>query len=320
MADRLLTGVNGRQNLNSSGGVSVVASTRGETMTFSIVARDATTGELGLAVASRSFNLSWLCGWPAAGVGAVVSQANTNPAFGPTGLDLLRQGATADEVVEALLRGDEEAQRRQVAVVDSLGTAAGHTGRECAAHAAHHVGDGYSVQGNILATDRVVGAMAEAFDGADGTLARRMLASMDAAQAAGGDSRGRQSAVLLTVSGDRSSPPWARLVDFQIADHPYPLGELRRLLDLQDRLQQSGRGILAVFDGRIDDALDHLDPMDDHVPEIAFNRMLALFAAGRVDDARAAAARLYGIAPHWRGLHLYADRVPGAVAFIDALE
>jgi uncharacterized Ntn-hydrolase superfamily protein len=288
-------------------------------MTFSIVARDGASGELGVAVASRSFNLSWLCGWPAAGVGAIATQANTNPNFGPSGLELLRSGATAEDVVSALLAGDGQTERRQLAVVDSSGGASAHTGRACAHHAAHHVGLGYAVQGNILATDAVVPDMAAAFEGTAAPLARRMLTSMVAGQAAGGDARGRQSAVLLTVSGNSSEPAWRRLTDFQIADHPDPLGEIGRLLDLQDRLQQSGRGIAAVLDGRIEDALDELEPMEDDVPEVVFNRVLAFFAAGRRDDATAEARRLFTIAPSWRGLPLYADLVPGAAAFLDSL-
>lgn len=264
-------------------------------MTYSIVARDPRSGELGVAVASRSFNLSWLCGWPGAGVGVVVTQANTNPAFGPSGLDLMRAGRTAEEVVASLLAGDPELERRQLAVVDGKGRAAAHTGTECTPHTGHLLGSGYSVQGNLLASDAVVPAMADAFEQAAGPLAGRLLASMEAGQTAGGDARGRQSAVLITVSGDAATAPWARLVDFQIADHAEPLAEIRRLLDLQERLQRSGRGILAVFDGRVDEALELLDPMGDDLPEVAFNRTLALFAAGRV------------------------DRVPGAVAFLDTI-
>jgi uncharacterized Ntn-hydrolase superfamily protein len=295
-------------------------------VTYSIVARDATSGELGVAIASRSFNLSWLCSWAAAGTGAVATQASTNPAFGPGALELLRAGSNAADVVAVLVGGDPIAHERQLAVVDAQGRAAAHTGTACTAHAAHVVGDGFSVQGNLLASPDVVPSMAEAFrssgdrDGdSNGALARRLLVSMEAGQAAGGDARGQQSAVLLVVSGDAAAPPWARLVDFQVADSAAPLAELRRLLDVQDRLQRSGRGIHAVFDGRLDEALELLEPMVDDVPEIAFNRVLAFFAAGRLDDARREAARLYELAPRWRGLALYAARVPGAAAFLDEI-
>ncbi|BDG62093.1 DUF1028 domain-containing protein [Caldinitratiruptor microaerophilus] len=200
--------------------------------TFSIVARDPATGELGVAVQSRFLAVGAVVPWARAGVGAVATQARANVRFGPEGLGLLAQGLAAAEVLNRLIQADPERDHRQVAIVDARGTAAAWTGPGCLPWAGHHVGDSYACQGNILAGPDVVPAMARAFESAGGHLADRLLAALEAGQAAGGDSRGMQAAALLVVRENGGYLGGDRLVDLRVDDHPQPIAELRRLLEL----------------------------------------------------------------------------------------
>lgn len=203
------------------------------TGTFSIVARDPATGELGVAVQSRSFAVGSRVPHAKAGVGAIATQASTNVSYGTEGLALLASGVAPDEVVARLTSADERRNRRQLAVMDAKGRVKAYTGSETNAWAGHIEGTNYSVQGNILAGEAVVKEMARAFEQTKGELALRLMAALDAAQAAGGDKRGVQSAALLVVkpidSADRTTDKW---VDIRIDDSTNPLGELRRLLNI----------------------------------------------------------------------------------------
>jgi uncharacterized Ntn-hydrolase superfamily protein len=199
-------------------------------MTYSIVARDAETGELGVAVQSRSFNTGAACAWAEAGVGAIATQSFTERRYGPRGLALLAEGRDPREALDELLAADEGREVRQVAFVDTNGATAAHTGSQCIPHAGHLTDANVSVQGNMLRTPDVWPAMREAFDGTPGTLAERLLAALDAAEAAGGDYRGRQAAGLVVVSGERDEQPSVdRVFDLRVDDHEEPLRELRRL-------------------------------------------------------------------------------------------
>src|SRR4051812_38242037 len=168
--------------------------------TYSIVARDPRSGELGVAVQSHWFSVGSVVPWVRAGVGAVATQSIAEPAYGPRALDLLAGGATAPDALARLTREDAEADVRQVAVVDGEGKVACHTGARCIAFAGHAPGDGWSVQANMMRSDSVWPAMADAFPTAQGALAERLLATLEAAEAAGGDVRGRQSAALVVVA------------------------------------------------------------------------------------------------------------------------
>lgn len=201
--------------------------------TFSIVARDPATGELGIGVQSRFLAVGAVVPWAAAGVGAIATQSWANTTFGPRGLELLRAGRSARATLDELLAGDEGRAHRQVAVVDSTGGVAAWTGEQCLEWAGHQTGAGFSCQGNILVGPETVAAMAAAYTAAGGHLADRLVAALRAGQAAGGDSRGQQSAALLVV---REGGGYAgfndRLVDLRVDDHPDPINELDRLLEL----------------------------------------------------------------------------------------
>jgi uncharacterized Ntn-hydrolase superfamily protein len=210
-------------------------------LTYSIVARDAESGELGVAVQSRAFACGAPVMWARPEVGAVATQAFGERSYGPLGLDLLAAGKTPEQVLAALVTADPESQTRQVAILSADGTAAAHTGELCIPDAGHQTGDGYSVQANIMRSPEVWPAMAAAFESAGGSLARRMLAALEAAQEAGGDWRGMQAAGLLVVPAE--GKPWEVVADLRVDDHSEPLKELRRLLDLHD-------GYAAIYEGQ----------------------------------------------------------------------
>lgn len=201
--------------------------------TFSIVARDPENGDLGVAVQSKFLAVGAVVPWARAGVGAVASQSWANTAYGAEGLRLMAAGWSAQETLDHLVRLDSNAAQRQVGLVDAQGRAAAFTGEKCFEWAGHLVGDGYTCQGNILVSEDTVQAMAEAFEGTSGSLADRLMAALVAGQAAGGDSRGRQSAALLVV---RAAGGYDgrndRFIDLRVDDHPTPIAELARILEL----------------------------------------------------------------------------------------
>jgi uncharacterized Ntn-hydrolase superfamily protein len=215
-------------------GIGAVASStgRGEPLggTFSIVARDSITGELGVAVQSRAFNVGQAVPWAEAGVGALATQALTNMSFGPRGLELLRSGHDAEAALTRLLEADEGRESRQLGIVDARGASAVWTGSGCMAWAGGFHRPNLACQGNILAGDAVVPAMVAAFDATRGPLAERLIAALAAAQAAGGDRRGQQSAALLVVRESETHPEYRyRFVDVRVDDHLRPIDELARL-------------------------------------------------------------------------------------------
>src|SRR5438552_418488 len=204
-----------------------------ERMTYSIVARDPVSGDLGVAVQSHWFSVGTVVTWAEAGVGAVATQAFAEPAYGPRGLSLMRQGIDAGRALNTLLEQDAASAGRQVAFVDASGRVAAHTGAGCIPDAGHVTGEAMSAQANMMRNDRVWPAMLEAYQRAPGGLADRMLAALEAAEEAGGDLRGRQSAALLVVRATSSADPWRdRLIDVRVDDSGEPLAELRRLLEL----------------------------------------------------------------------------------------
>jgi uncharacterized Ntn-hydrolase superfamily protein len=201
-------------------------------LTYSIVARDAESGELGVAVQSRAFACGAPVMWARPGVGAVATQAFGERSYGPLGLDLLAAGKTPEQALAALVAADPDSEVRQVAILSTDGTVAAHTGGSCIPDAGHQTGEGYSVQANIMQSPEIWPAMAEAFESAGGSLARRMLTALEAAQEAGGDWRGMQAAGMLVVPVE--GKPGEVATDLRVDDHPEPLKELRRLLGLHD--------------------------------------------------------------------------------------
>ena len=203
-------------------------------MTYSIVARDAATGELGVAVQSHYFQVGPVVPWAQSGVGAIATQSMVNVSYGPIGLEMLRGGLTAEQALKALTAGDAMPEVRQAAIVDAAGRVAAHTGARCIPAAGHRTGAGYSCQANLMERDTVWEAMAEAFESTNGALSERLMVALEAAEAEGGDIRGKQSAAMLVVRGTSTGKSWEdRIVDLRVDDHPEPLVELRRLLDIR---------------------------------------------------------------------------------------
>ena len=207
-------------------------------MTYSIVARDRDTGQWGVAVQSKFLSVGSVVPWAEAGVGALATQAYANPQFGPDGLALLRDGLGAADVVERLVAGDAGRDERQLGIVDRDGGSACWTGAACHDWAGHRTGDGYAAQGNILVSRETVDALAETFEATRGRpLAPRLLESLAAAQAAGGDRRGQQSAALVLVQPNGGYAGLSDVAyDLRVDDHPRPIDELRRLYALHERL------------------------------------------------------------------------------------
>ncbi|HEX6181008.1 MAG TPA: DUF1028 domain-containing protein [Chitinophagaceae bacterium] len=216
--------------------------------TFSIVARDEHTGELGVGVQSHWFSVGTAVSWAEAGVGAVATQSFVNKSFGLRGLELMKKGMNAQQALEALLKEDNGREVRQVAIVDRDGNVAAHTGKNCIQHASHIQGVAFSVQSNMMLNDKVNKAMADAFTKSVGKpLAERILLALEAAQAVGGDIRGQQSAALLIVPGASEGKPWdERTVDLRVDDATQPLKELRRLLKVHTAYQHMNNGDLAI--------------------------------------------------------------------------
>ena len=274
--------------------------------TYSIVARDPETGELGVAVQSHWFSVGTVVSWAEAGVGAVATQSLADPAYGPLGLDLMRAGRSAQQSLDALLAGDEETEGRQVAFVHSTGAIAVHTGSGCIAEAGHIAGDQFSVQANMMANDTVWDAMANAYRTADGDLAERMLVALEAAEAEGGDIRGKQSASLLVVAAESSGQPWKdRSYDLRIEDHATPIPEMRRLVRLRRAYLHMTAGDEALGRGSMDEALDQYARAENLVPEIVempFWKAVTLVGTGHLEDALPIFAAVFEQEPVWKEL------------------
>jgi uncharacterized Ntn-hydrolase superfamily protein len=257
--------------------------------TFSIVARDPVTGDMGAAVQSHWFSVGSTVIWGEAGVGVVATQSFVDPSYGPLGLALMRAGRTAEQSLEALKRADTHPEVRQVAMLDVSGKVAAHTGDKCIPAAGHVTGENFSVQANLMLNDKVWPEMARALLAAKGDLADRLLAALDAAQAAGGDIRGRQSAAILIVKGKSSGRPWQdRVVDLRVEDSPEPLKELRRLVQLHRAYDHMNQGDLAVETGNDQAALREYGSAESMFPdnlEMKFWHAVALVNMGRTEES-----------------------------------
>ncbi|HLM55430.1 MAG TPA: DUF1028 domain-containing protein [Pyrinomonadaceae bacterium] len=274
--------------------------------TYSIVARDPATGEMGVAVQSHWFSVGSVVAWAEAGVGAVATQSFVDPSYGRNGLELMRGGASAEDALKTLLSRDEGRDVRQVAMLDARGRVAAHTGAKCIEAAGHRTGRDYSVQANLMSNPQVWPAMARAFETSKGDLADRMLAALDAAQAAGGDIRGKQSAALLVVKAESSGKPWAdRPFDLRVDDHPEPLKELRRLVRLQRAYNHMNAGDLAVERKDNEAALREYSAAQKLVPdnlEMAYWHAVALVNMNRTDEALPIFRRVFAADPNYRTL------------------
>ena len=274
--------------------------------TYSIVARDPNTGELGVAVQSHWFSVGPIVAWAEAGVGAVATQSFVDPSYGKLGLDLMRSGKSAPDALKSLLAGDEGREVRQVAMIDSLGRVDAWTGKNDIAAAGHLVRENFSVQANLMLNDKVWPAMAQAFENTKGDLAERMLAALDAAQAVGGDIRGKQSAALVVVTGKPTGQAWKdRTFDVRVDDSPEPLKELRRLVRLQRAYNHMNAGDLAVEKKDNEGALREYSAAERLVPdnaEMIYWHAVALVNMGRVDESLPLFRKVFAMDKNWATL------------------
>jgi len=269
--------------------------------TYSIVALDPATGELGAAVQSHWFSVGSLCTWARPGVGAVATQSVVEPAHGPNALDRLAAGGDAAAALSELLEADPLAAVRQVGVVDARGGVAVHTGPDCIPHAGDAAGAHWTCQANMMAAETVPAAMSAAFAATEGEdLADRLMAALEAAEDEGGDIRGRQSAALLVVPSEGEA--WRTRVDLRVEDHPEPLTELWRLLVLQRAYELAGEADELMAAGRAADAGElyrraaELAPASD---ELQFWAGLAVAHAGDLEAGAEAVRRAAELRPDW---------------------
>jgi uncharacterized Ntn-hydrolase superfamily protein/transglutaminase-like putative cysteine protease len=280
--------------------------------TYSIVARDPKTGELGVAVQSHWFAIGPIVPFAESGVGAIATQSFVDSSYGKLGLDLMRAGRSAPDALKGLLAADENREVRQVAMIDAQGRVSAHTGSKCIPAAGHHVGTDYSVQANLMLSDQVWPAMSKAFEESTGDLAERMLKALEAAQAAGGDIRGKQAAALIVVSGKPTGKPWSdRVHDVRVDDHPEPVVELRRLVKLQRAYNLMNEGDLAVEHKDHEGALRAYGAAEALVPdsaEMIYWHAVALVNMKRVDEALPLFKKVFAMDPNWKVL---TPRLPG---------
>jgi uncharacterized Ntn-hydrolase superfamily protein len=273
--------------------------------TYSIVARDPATGDLGVAVQSHWFAVGNSVAWAEAGVGAVATQSFTDPSYGALGLQLMKNGKTAPEALAALIAIDPNENVRQVAMVDRHGNVATHTGKKCIAAAGHQQGQAFSAQANMMEKGTVWGAMAKAYETAKGDLADRLVAALEAAEAEGGDIRGQQSAALLIVPGEAGKAPWARKISLRVDDHPTPLAELKRLLHVQRTYQHMNRGDDLLTQNDVPGALAEYATAAGMYPEmveIRYWQAITLATAGKLEESLPIFREVFAKEPRWREL------------------
>ncbi len=273
--------------------------------TFSVVARDTTTGEMAVAVQSHWFSVGSLVSWGKAGVGVVATQSFVNPAYGPEGLELMAQGINAGEALSQLIEKDDGRAYRQVAFLDSRGNVSAFTGDKCVESAEDMQGRNFSVQANMMLNDRVVPAMAETFVGnPDLPLAERMVKVLEAAQEAGGDIRGKQSAALIVVGPDVTEKEWEnKKIDLRVDDSENPIQELSRLLKVHRAYEHMNKGDLAVEANDMEKALLEYGTAEKMFPdnlEMKFWKAVALANSGRLEEAKPIFQKIFEQNDNWR--------------------
>jgi len=281
--------------------------------TFSIVARDPATKRLGVAVQTHWFAVGSVCPWAEAGVGVIATQSMVEVSYGPLGLNLLRDGKNAKEVLDTLISKDEHSALRQVAIIDANGNIAVHTGSRCIAAAGHAVGEDFSVQANMMINDSIWSAMAYAYQKKAGTLEERIMAALNAAQTAGGDIRGRQSAAMLVVEGEKTDSPWKHVIrNLRVDDHPEPLQELARLLKIDLAYEHMNKGDEFLSKNENESAMREYQTAVDLAPgldELPFWEAVTLADSGRVEAALPLFRNVFQSNPNWLEL---VKRLPAA--------
>jgi uncharacterized Ntn-hydrolase superfamily protein len=271
--------------------------------TYSIVARDSITGEMGVAVQSHYFSVGPVVPWAEPGVGAVATQSLVLVDYGPRGLELMKSGMTARQALDALTSVDPGAAGRQVAMIDARGNVAAYTGKDCIPDAGNQVGAQFSAQANLMSNARVWPAMADAYRRAQGDLGERMLQALEAGERAGGDIRGRQSAAILIVKGTPSGRPWAdRVVDLRVEDHPRPLDELRRLMRLRRAYNLEDQGDNFISDKQPEQAMKAYEAAMKLAPEVVelqFWAAVSMYTNGRQKEGLALFRQVFARERRW---------------------
>lgn len=275
--------------------------------TYSIVARDPDTGEMAVAVQSHWFSVGTVVSWGEAGVGVIATQSFVNKSFGLRGLELLKQGKSSREAIDILLSDDPGKEVRQLAILDSRGQVASYTGGKCIDFASNYTGDNFSVQANMMLTDNVVSAMADAYNYHNQLpLAERVMEAMKAAQKAGGDIRGQQSAALLVVSGTPSDKPWDdRLIDLRVDDHATPVNELERLLKVHRAFEHMNNGDLFIEKNDMANAMKEYNAAMKLFPEnleMQYWTAITLANNNELEKALPMLKKIYALDPNWREL------------------
>ena len=274
--------------------------------TYSIGARDPATGQLGVAVQSHWFSVGSGVLWAEPGIGAVATQSFVDPSYGPLGLQLMRVGKDASQALHALLSIDKHANVRQVGMIDANGVVANHTGDMSIDEHCDQAGSNYSVQANLMWKPTVCEAMARAYEAAEGDLAAKLMQALQAAENEGGDMRGRQSAALLVVSGDRSLPAWGgRIIDLRVEDSQQPLIEMERLLTMARAYNLMNAGDEYMTEGAVEKAIEAYGDAEALVPdshEMIFWHAATLAADGRIEEALPLFSKAFAMWPKWREL------------------
>jgi uncharacterized Ntn-hydrolase superfamily protein len=274
--------------------------------TYSIVAVDSVTGEIGAAVQSHWFSVGSNVIWAEAGVGAVATQSFINVSFGPRGLSLLKDGKSPDEALKILIDGDEGRDFRQLAIINASGNTAAHTGGKCIPDAGNINRKYFSVQANLMLNDKVWPAMEKAFTGTKAPLAERMIAALEAAQNAGGDIRGRQSAAILVVKAKSTSKIWEdRVIDLRVEDNPHPVQELKRVLRMFRAYEHMNAGDLAIEKGDEHGALREYGAAEEMFPdnlEMKYWHAVSLVNMGDLEEALPIFKEVFEADPNWKTL------------------
>jgi uncharacterized Ntn-hydrolase superfamily protein len=271
--------------------------------TYSIVAYDKETGQLGVAVQSHWFSVGPIVPWVESGIGAIATQSFVEVSYGPLGLALLKSGKSPEEALKALVAADENQDVRQVAMVDAKGRVVAHTGKNCIPEAGHYIGDGFTCQANLMLKNTVWDAMAKAFLDNEGELADRLVAALEAAEAEGGDIRGKQSAALIVVKGESSGVWWKdRLFDLRIEDHPSPVKELKRLLKLNKAYNHMNLGDEYLTENKIEEAMKAYTKAMEMYPdnaEMIFWPAVTLAASGELEKSLPLFKKVFAMDENW---------------------
>lgn len=281
--------------------------------TFSIVARDPVTGEMGVAVQSHWFSVGSIVSWGEAGVGVVATQSFVNPSFGILGLELLKAGKSPQEAVDSLISSDKDRDVRQLAILDSKGRTAAYTGKNCIADAGDINKENYSVQANLMLNYKVWPAMSKAFEESTGSLPERMIAALEAAQNVGGDIRGKQSASMLVVKGISTGKVWEdRTIDLRVEDHTEPIQELKRLLKVYRAYEHMNKGDLAMEKKDMELAMKEYSAAEEMFPEnveMKFWHAVSLTNNNKLEEALPILKDVFSKDMNWKTL---IERLPKA--------